>query len=858
MRRNALMLRLWVGLVSALPATVATQAQELTEILSSCTQPSYCNIPGPISGITEVFSGYSGRVVVGTSSGALRWWFTTYYFSPLGGSLEGVDLTRGVGIGSVHIVAARADGAFLGTWLDLPTNVGQLSPPADLGAIRRISAGLQHTVLVQSDGAIRCFGGNTSGECDAPRGADFVDVHSKFQHSAARRADGSVVCWGSNWAGQCNPPVGLPSVRQVVAGNTNTLALLEDGTVRQWGYGYALPTSLPLLEKIDASGTHAVGRTASGDVVCWGDDGVGQCGGSGNGFTRRRPAALAPAVSIAAADGVTATVDADGRYVAWGTDAGGSCTLPQAIQPLRGYDISGGQPFWLKADGAVVARPGAGADGMRVSAEGLRFNEVLAGAAWPAALTCEGELKIWSSTINAVFPGSARFVRKAAVGYYHVVAIDRASKLRYWTSVAQPTWSTMPTGVASVADVAAGNYYSMALDSRGKVFVWGDNSGQVCDVPADLPAARGIAAGWLSALALLDDGTVRSWGTNNGYAEQTPSGVGPVSRLFASGDTRVAQRTNGTWCKWNRWGNTLQWEGARVWATFEGELYSQVPSVDLSTPVLPAIAFGSPIEHTFVVPRRAANDVQLQISTVADLSLSTEFASVRLDGVPFTNIFVADGRDCPEDPDIAYLVIPRSTFNGLVEDGRLTVRIDGSAGVNGTQCALGLTRIRLYYDAEVVDCNGNGVSDAVDVASRAFDDCDRNGVPDSCDFAAGTVVDFDANGVIDACEPDCNDNEIPDAFEVTTGLLTDCNGNLIPDTCDSALGEQDKDVDGRLDECELARGDFDLSGFIDGADLGALLSLWGFPNPPYGDLDRDGSVAGGDLAILLNSWGAMK
>jgi len=48
-------------------------------------------------------------------------------------------------------------------------------------------------------------------------------------------------------------------------------------------------------------------------------------------------------------------------------------------------------------------------------------------------------------------------------------------------------------------------------------------------------------------------------------------------------------------------------------------------------------------------------------------------------------------------------------------------------------------------------------------------------------------------------------------------------------------------------------GDFDHSGLVDGADLGALLAGWSQPGP--WDLDGSGAVDGADLGILLASWG---
>ena len=56
-----------------------------------------------------------------------------------------------------------------------------------------------------------------------------------------------------------------------------------------------------------------------------------------------------------------------------------------------------------------------------------------------------------------------------------------------------------------------------------------------------------------------------------------------------------------------------------------------------------------------------------------------------------------------------------------------------------------------------------------------------------------------------------------------------------------------------LDNCP---GDLDANGVIDGADIGLLLSSWGFCGAtcPH-DLNNDGKVNGGDLGLLLSGWG---
>ncbi len=104
---------------------------------------------------------------------------------------------------------------------------------------------------------------------------------------------------------------------------------------------------------------------------------------------------------------------------------------------------------------------------------------------------------------------------------------------------------------------------------------------------------------------------------------------------------------------------------------------------------------------------------------------------------------------------------------------------------------------------------------------------------------------------------DCNGNGVPDAEDIASGIARDCNLNAIPDSCDLAAGAIDTDSDGRIDSCERDYGDFDLNGVINGLDLAYILSGWGQPNPPIGDVDHNGVIDGADLTAVLSRWGAV-
>jgi hypothetical protein len=49
--------------------------------------------------------------------------------------------------------------------------------------------------------------------------------------------------------------------------------------------------------------------------------------------------------------------------------------------------------------------------------------------------------------------------------------------------------------------------------------------------------------------------------------------------------------------------------------------------------------------------------------------------------------------------------------------------------------------------------------------------------------------------------------------------------------------------------------DFNDDGFVDGADLGVLLGVWGSGTNQPADLNGDGAIDGADLGSLLGAWG---
>ncbi|HRX86068.1 MAG TPA: hypothetical protein P5572_13695, partial [Phycisphaerae bacterium] len=112
------------------------------------------------------------------------------------------------------------------------------------------------------------------------------------------------------------------------------------------------------------------------------------------------------------------------------------------------------------------------------------------------------------------------------------------------------------------------------------------------------------------------------------------------------------------------------------------------------------------------------------------------------------------------------------------------------------------------------DCNANGQVDACEVAAGSAPDCNSNGQPDECDLAGNDCTN---DGIPDDCQPDCDGNEQADVCDIAFGIAADCNLNRIPDGCDIAAGTASGNEGNVLDACSF---------WIDGTGLWSVASNW--------------------------------
>lgn len=210
-------------------------------------------------------------------------------------------------------------------------------PPVPVGApVRTIEASGDHVCGITTANNVRCWGVNNAGQLgyghtnvvgddDTPADAGDVDLGGDAvvqlalggAHTCARTLTGKVRCWGLNAYGQLGrgdtkgigddetpaavgyvPVDNTRSVVEIAAGSVHTCAVLDDGAVKCWGYGFEgqlgygnkqnigddeAPASAPAVSvggKVLrlTMGEHTCALMESHHVRCWGINYDGQLG----------------------------------------------------------------------------------------------------------------------------------------------------------------------------------------------------------------------------------------------------------------------------------------------------------------------------------------------------------------------------------------------------------------------------------------------------------------------------------------------------------------------------------------------------------------------------------------------------
>ena len=142
------------------------------------------------------------------------------------------------------------------------------SRPAPTAATyTQIAAGLDHTVVLFSDGTVKAIGSNEYGQCDVEDWTDILRICAFEKFTLGLRENGTVVV-----AGSCDYAADFTGWRDIVslsASQNHTLGLRSDGTVVSAGGAprYADASTWRSITAIGAAYTNSVGLRENGTVV---------------------------------------------------------------------------------------------------------------------------------------------------------------------------------------------------------------------------------------------------------------------------------------------------------------------------------------------------------------------------------------------------------------------------------------------------------------------------------------------------------------------------------------------------------------------------------------------------------------
>jgi hypothetical protein len=137
----------------------------------------------------------------------------------------------------------------------------------------RIASGDNHSCRLNGHGRIDCWGDNSKGQLNVPKGY-FKAVEAGANFTCALRLAGPAVCWGDGSKGQISVASGR--FKNFSANGNSVCALDFDGLAHCWGDMAGAKVPDVVFAKVSTSGTHACGLDYEHQIACWGASDKGQ------------------------------------------------------------------------------------------------------------------------------------------------------------------------------------------------------------------------------------------------------------------------------------------------------------------------------------------------------------------------------------------------------------------------------------------------------------------------------------------------------------------------------------------------------------------------------------------------------
>ena len=400
---------------------------------------------------------------------------------------------------------------------------------------RGSSGQLGNNATDNSSFPVQVVGPDTTGSDDSGDGVlgNIVQISTGYDHACALNSSGNVLCWGYNGPGRLgnNSTENSSFPVQVVGPDTTGSDDSGDGVLGN-------------IVQISAGGSHTCALNSSGNVLCWGDNSVGQLGDDSTSH-RSYP------VFVVQSDGSTTPLNgvvqlSIGAYHAcaltstetvlcWGNGFYGQLGSSSETVSYNGSTVG------VDRDAPLAVLTGEGGS----SLSGI--TQVASGKNHTCALTFDGHVKCWGRSDEGALGDNGAVTDNQSWFPVNVVGEDTDG-------------SAGGNGLLSnIVQITLGVQYACALNAEGKVWCWGNGgNGRLGtgstgnkNYPVSVIAGSGSSSP-LSGIAemasssphtlcaLSEEGRVLCWGVGAlgalGYGG-TSSQSSPVTVIPASGST---------------------------------------------------------------------------------------------------------------------------------------------------------------------------------------------------------------------------------------------------------------------------------------------------------------------------------
>lgn len=261
-------------------------------------------------------------------------------------------------------------------------------------------------------------------------------------------------------------------------------------------------------------------------------------------------------VDIAVGDRHIIAVTEEGNFYGWGNSSFDQTSLDKLFEEGASEYIScppSGCPKELIKD----------SPGMMIQNSSIK--KIEAGDQTSGVLTEDGNLVIWGAVMNNKFDQIPERIQGRVKDFQMssnaviVLLDDNTVDVFGVIGAVQKRYlpSELTDGSVEVVDIDISYENGLAVDSEGKVYVWGPSTNPIIKTPEFDQKVTKVDAGRSHAVAVLEDKSLVTWGTNFYSETSMPSNIQNVDRLYTDFFQNYSISEDGQITSWGNDGFTL-------------------------------------------------------------------------------------------------------------------------------------------------------------------------------------------------------------------------------------------------------------------------------------------------------------